>query len=141
MNKIWIDEFINKINSLEKNNIRNILLDIYTDDVLFIDPVKTLRGLEELTEYFENLYKSVNKCHFTIEKYRPNGVCHSLQWVMHLEHAKISRNREIIIEGASFIEFKDNKVCYHRDYYDLGALVYEHIPVLGPIISKVRHAI
>ncbi|MBT8123451.1 MAG: nuclear transport factor 2 family protein, partial [Gammaproteobacteria bacterium] len=59
----------------------------------------------------------------------------------HLQHKKIANNQEIELNGASFIEFKDDKVCYHRGYYDLGALVYERIPILGSVIRKVRHAI
>ena len=60
---------------------------------------------------------------------------------MRLQHKKIGKNQPIELDGASFIEFHNNKVCYHRDYYDLGALVYEHIPILGSVIKKVRHAI
>ncbi len=141
MNDHQIDRFLTNINSLNHDNARDVLQATYTEDVKFVDPIKTLDGLDELTNYFENLYKRVNKCYFTLNNNLPNGHSNSLEWVMHLQHQKISKNQEILLDGASFIQFNGERVCYHRDYYDLGALVYEHIPILGSVIKKVRHAI
>ena len=141
MSQRLIDQFLARINSLNHGNAKEVLHATYTEDVKFIDPVKTINGLNELTHYFENLYKRVDKCHFTLNNYLPNSHNHSLEWVMHLQHQKISKQQEIQLDGASFIRFYDEKVCYHRDYYDLGALVYEHLPILGSVIKKVRHAI
>lgn len=141
MSQQLIDQFLNSINSLSHDNVREVLQATYTEDVKFVDPVKTINGLDELTRYFENLYKRVNKCHFILNNYLPNTHCHSLEWVMYLQHQKISKNHEIHLDGASFIKFKGERVCHHRDYYDLGALVYENLPVLGSVIKKVRHAI
>ncbi len=136
-----IEKFINDINSIDNENAKNVLSEIYTDDVVFIDPVKSISGLNELTQYFEDLYQSVASCHFTLTSHLADSHRYTLEWIMHLQHKKISKNQIIEVNGASFIEFKDEKVCYHRDYYDLGALVYEHIPILGSVIKKVRHAI
>ena len=141
MSQQVINQFISNINSLNQNNIRDVLQTIYTVDVKFVDPVKTVVGLDELSKYFEGLYKRVEKCHFTLNSCLPNSNNHSLEWEMHLKHKNLSRSQEIKLDGASFIEFNDDKVCYHRDYYDLGALLYEHLPILGPVIKKVRHAI
>ena len=141
MSKQLIDQFLTNINSLDYGNVKDVLQATYTDDIKFVDPVKTINGLDDLTKYFENLYKRVNKCHFSLSSYLLNAHNHSLEWVMRLQHHKISNNHEIHLDGASFIQFSGDKVCYHRDYYDLGALVYEHIPILGSVIKKVRHAI
>jgi len=29
-------------------------------------------------------------------------------------------------------------VTYHRDYFDLGALIYERVPVLGGLIRGIK---
>ncbi len=141
MSSTQIEQFITNMNSIQHENAKRVLADIYSDDIVFIDPVKTIKGLENLTTYFEDLYKSVTSCHFELTNNVPDNNRYSLEWIMLLQHKNISKNQEIELNGASFIEFKDNKVCYHRDYYDLGALVYERIPILGSVIKKVRHAI
>lgn len=141
MSSDQIEQFITNMNTIQHENAKQILINIYTDNVVFIDPIKSIKGLDDLTIYFEDLYKSVTSCHFRLTNNVPDGNRYSLEWVMHLQHKKISSNQEIELNGASFIEFKDDKVCYHRDYYDLGALVYERIPILGSVIRKVRHAL
>lgn len=141
MSSAQIEQFIINMNSITNENAKHVLADIYTEDIVFIDPIKSIKGLEDLTKYFVNLYNSVTSCHFRLTNNVPDSHHYALEWVMHLQHKKISNNQEIELNGASFIEFKDKKVCYHRDYYDLGALVYERIPILGSVIRKVRHAI
>jgi hypothetical protein len=29
-------------------------------------------------------------------------------------------------------------VYYHRDYYDAGSMLYEHIPLMGYAIRKIK---
>jgi len=33
---------------------------------------------------------------------------------------------------------KDDIIVYHKDYYDLGEMVYEHIPLLGFFVKKIK---
>ncbi|MDW3095451.1 MAG: nuclear transport factor 2 family protein [Gammaproteobacteria bacterium] len=140
MDNTLITNFVENINSISSVNVSEILEKIYTDEIEFIDPVKDIRGIGELTSYFSSLYKSVDHCHFTIKDYISNDNQHSLEWEMKLKHRRLAKNKEISLHGASFIRFEDNKVCYHRDYYDLGALIYERIPILGSAVRTVRNA-
>jgi len=39
---------------------------LYTDDVVFIDPITTHRGLPQVQEYFSNLLVHANSCEFDI---------------------------------------------------------------------------
>ena len=140
MDNTTITNFVDNMNSLSSSNVNQVLEQIYTNDVEFIDPVKGIHGLDDLTSYFLSLYKSVEHCHFTITNYITHEDQHSIEWVMKLRHQKLAKNKEITLDGASFIRFQDNKVCYHRDYYDLGALIYERVPLLGFAVRKVRNA-
>ncbi|MEM7400904.1 MAG: nuclear transport factor 2 family protein [Pseudomonadota bacterium] len=141
MNDNKINKFISNINSVQHDNVKQILAETYTENILFIDPVKTISGLDGLTQYFEDLYLSVISCEFTLKSSMPNDQLHSLEWLMHLQHKRLSKNKTITLDGASFIKFENEKVCYHRDYYDLGALIYENIPLLGSVLTRVRHAL
>ena len=44
----------------------------------------------------------------------------------------------IVVEGTTHVRYRDDKVCYHRDYFDGADLVYEHVPVLGSLIRTIR---
>lgn len=141
MNDATITQFVESINSLNSTNVNEVLHETYTQHVNFIDPVKNINGLENLQEYFSHLYEKVNHCHFEISNCLLYDNQYSLEWIMHLQHKNLSKDNTISLNGASFIQFHNGKIQYHRDYYDLGALVYEQIPLLGTIVKKVRNAI
>ena len=140
INESKINLFVDNINSLSKENINEILSKIYTHEVEFVDPLKGIKGLEELVSYFSKLYESVDHCYFEITNYLYKDDVHSIEWIMNLKHKKLSKNNVIKLNGCSFLRFDNNKVCYHRDYYDLGALIYERIPLLGIAVKSIRNA-
>lgn len=57
---------------------------------------------------------------------------------MHFSHTKLAKQRTILVEGFTHLRIRDDRVCYHRDYADLGQMLYEHIPVLGRVIKVVK---
>ena len=39
---------------------------------------------------------------------------------------------------ASYLKTRNGKIYYHRDYFDMGAMVYEQLPLLGRIVRKIK---
>lgn len=110
---------------------------LYTEDVEFRDPVHTLHGRLALRRYLSGLY---GKCrsvafHYTDENVTDNGA--SIAWNMTLSHPKLARGREIEVRGITMIRFSD-RIYYQEDFYDLGSMLYQHVPVLGRIIRHIR---
>jgi hypothetical protein len=43
------------------------------------------------------------------------------------------------VMGNSHIVFnEENLVSYHRDYFDMGEFIYDHVPVLNFVVKKVK---
>ncbi len=59
-----------------------------------------------------------------------------IKWVMHFRHPRL-RNRLISVRGVSHLKFSD-KIEYHEDFYDMGAMLYEQLPVLGNVTRWLR---
>lgn len=114
------------------------LTDIYSDDVVFIDPVTQHSGLEAIHGYFERLLQNTKDCRFEIQKARVDGATGYISWRMTFCHPRLNRGGPINVEGFSLTIFRDGKICEQRDYYDMGAMIYEHIPVLGGVVSHLR---
>jgi hypothetical protein len=54
-------------------------------------------------------------------------------------HSKLAGGRPITSAGVTFLRSDDNgRVFHHRDYFDLGAMVYEQIPLLGRAINSIK---
>lgn len=62
----------------------------------------------------------------------------SLSWTMIYRHPKLNKNQVIKVFGNSLIKGKDEHVYYHRDYLDLGEMIYEHIPFFGKLVKYLK---
>ncbi|MEZ5515996.1 MAG: nuclear transport factor 2 family protein [Gammaproteobacteria bacterium] len=118
-----------------------LLREIYTEDVCFEDPAHGIQGLDALTAYFRKLYANVEQCRFKFHRSVVSSEGLFFSWTMILRHRHLKRGQFIRVEGASYLKVRDGKVYYHRDYFDLGAMVYENIPLLGSIVRLVRSRI
>jgi hypothetical protein len=42
------------------------------------------------------------------------------------------------VRGVTLIRFTD-RIYYHEDFFDLGAMLYQHVPVLGSVIRYLNN--
>lgn len=132
-----IDHFCQLFNELDKGNLGK-LQQVYSEDVRFQDPFGRVEGLDGLTEYFAGAYRNVISCRFRFgEPVIQRGHC-AIPWVMELRHKRIRRGQMVAVEGISHLDIRDGRVCYHRDYFDAGQLLYENLPLLGGLIRRIR---
>ncbi len=113
------------------------LAEIYTPDITFIDPLGRVEGLHRLTHYMGAMYENVRSCRFDYldEIQTDNKVV--VKWDMVVRHAKLKAGKEIVVRGVSLFEFND-KIHYHEDVYDLGAAVYENVPLFGAPVRWIK---
>ncbi|MBN1956858.1 MAG: nuclear transport factor 2 family protein [Desulfuromonadales bacterium] len=115
---------------------------IYAPDIHFIDPAHRIKGFESLSSYFSSLYQNLDSIIFTFETEIVSGNHVVLTWSMKFSHPRIAKGRPVCVEGCSWLEFNnDGKVIFHRDYFDMGAMLYEHLPLLGRIITKIKRGL
>lgn len=123
-------------NEIDAGNTSS-LADLYHANCVFTDPVHRVEGLEALEAYCRNLYENVTHCRFRFANAVIGPDRAALPWVMELRMTSFRKGELIEIEGISHIEF-DAKIRVHRDYFDLGDLVYEHVPVLGALVRAIK---
>lgn len=116
-----------------------ILNQLYEDDISFQDPVTSVKGLAQLSKYYSHAYKNVQSIKFEFQ----NFICEQDQmlasWVMTAQVKGLNFGKPVRVEGVSVFKFSSrNKLVYHRDYLDLGQMVYENIWGLGSVIRKVK---
>ncbi|RUO38437.1 nuclear transport factor 2 family protein [Aliidiomarina shirensis] len=113
---------------------------IYHAEISFRDPILQVNGIDDLQRYFNHGIANATSCHFAFDTQVVNRERAFLTWQMRLQHEKLAGGREIVVPGCTHLEFADdeNSVRHHVDYYDVGAMVYEHVPVIGYLVNKVR---
>lgn len=134
---LWLSNFINTYEALGVDNFEP-LAELYHSDVVFQDPMHVIEGLENLYNYFVGLYENISYCQFTINEVYFKGNSAAVYWQMKFQHPRLSKGEIIEVEGHTSLKGLDDKVTYHRDYLDIGQMLYEHIPVLGRVILWLK---
>jgi hypothetical protein len=132
----FISTFISLYGDLNRSNLHR-LPEIYSNDIQFVDAIHQINGLPQLTRYFEHLYENILDCKFNIHNVIESDNEASLFWTMEYSHPKIGKGKVISVDGTSHIKFNET-VYYHRDYLDMGQMLYEHLPVLGSAIRLIK---
>ena len=134
------ERVIKFFNSANFSNMKSLCEKFYHPNLIFEDPLGTLEGRNEMIKYYLNLYQNVVDIRFDFKDSTSNGNIYMLSWVMYLKTKKLKSGEEIKLEGVSHLKFdpKTGLVIYHRDYFDMGAFIYEHIPVVGSLIRYIK---
>lgn len=133
-----MDKFLSMYQDLDGDNL-HLLSQVYRADIQFIDPAHEINGLDSLTHYFTSLYQNLESIDFTFHDLMEQTNSGCVQWEMTFCHKSLSRGKPITVSGVTFIRFDDDqKVYFHRDYFDLGAMLYERIPLLGRMITSIK---
>lgn len=134
-----IDKFCALYSTLDATTAE-ALASIYTQDVEFIDPIAHHHGLDAVKTYFAVLLENTEDCTFHISMIAPSApnedIDYTVTWTMRL--VLKNKSAPIQLQGISILKVRNEKIYYHRDFYDLGEMVYEHIPVLGWVIHKIK---
>lgn len=116
-----------------------ILEKFYAPGAVFQDPAVKIRGLERISHYYSSVYRNVKEIRFDFQDVFTAKERFAMTWLMTIKVKGLNFGEPYSVEGISVFEFnEEGKVTFHRDYVDLGAMVYEKIPVLGKLITGIR---
>lgn len=133
-----VEKFQHLYQTLNATNCNSgIVDDVYSRDVIFQDSFHRIEGLDAMKEYFSALYLNLNSSEFIFHNHWIGNGSAMLTWTMTYSHGRLNNGRDISIEGSTEIRF-DEKVHFHKDYFDGGSLLYEHVPVLGSVIKQLK---
>lgn len=135
----FLHDFARTFSALNASNLHR-LGELYDVQAHFSDPLHEVHGLEEMQRYFANLYANVAALEFDFhgmdEVREGEGY---LRWSMRYRHPRLASGRVICVEGCSWLRWNAaGKVVRHRDYFDAGALLYEHLPLLGRVLRWLK---
>ena len=110
---------------------------IYDRNAVFEDPIGKVEGLNDLKRHFSKMMSNVSYCRFEITDVVANDGQAFITWTMSFAHPKLNGRKEITVTGVSEIKF-DERITYHRDYFDVGSMFYEQVPILKTIIQALK---
>ena len=109
----------------------------YANTVVFEDPLHRVEGLRALQIYFAELYQHVEECRFERLDCWVSQNTAFVSWKMYLTHPRLNGGKNFVVPGLSQLQCGD-RIFLHRDYFDLGNMFYERVPVIGAVNRWLR---
>ena len=125
-------DYFRVLHESDLSDLRNI----YSDRIVFKDPVHEIRGLSDLEGYFTSMCADLSECRFEYLDELVSDSSAYIKWTMHFKHPRLG-NRLISVRGVSHLQIS-GKIDYHEDFYDMGAMLYEELPLLGTVTRWLR---
>lgn len=110
---------------------------VYAHTLIFRDPVHQLRGLSAMQDYLVELVAQVHECRFEFLDQLSSEDTAYLKWNMHFRHPRLAGGELLTLRGMSQLQYND-RIFFHEDSYDLGQMLYEHIPLLGGMLRWLK---
>lgn len=134
----FLRDYARRFAELDRNNL-HLLGELYSQDIAFADPLHEVHGLTDLRKYFAELYANVRDLQVEFHAYdQVRESKGDLRWAMTYRHPRLNKCEPIAVQGSSHLLWTENRVFQQRDFFDAGALLYEHLPVLGRMIGWLK---
>ncbi len=133
----YLEAFAERFATLDAGNLQN-LDKLYSESITFRDPLHQIHGLPALRAYFAELYANASDIRYDFhDASETSPGAGYLRWTLHFRHPRLAAGRLISLDGCSHLQWQE-RVHFHQDYFDAGALLYEHVPVLGRMIGWLK---
>jgi hypothetical protein len=111
------------------------LLQYYTADIEYHDPIVTIEGIDMMSEFLARLFLNSPDLITTIEDEICINDIYAATWTMEGSFSSVPYNAK----GITVMKFarKSKKVYYQKDYYTEGDIM-SSIPELAPVIDGFR---
>ena len=135
-----IEKFYDFYKVFSADVIRKSIKDVYAENAYFRDGFREVQGAENLEKYFLSSTETFHECTFDIQDVASHEGNYYYRWVMNL-FLKRNKDEKLQAVGMSHVRYdKNGKIIFQQDYWDTG-VIFEKIPVLGPIITWIRNRI
>ena len=137
--RLAIERFESLLSDFKAPDFRARIRDVYAEDVFFNDTLKTVRGVDRVEEYLVASAEAID--HGTVEfsDLVAEDGNYYFRWVMKLRFKRLARGEEKRSIGMTHVRFDSaGKVVLHQDFWDSTGGLFEHVPVIGWLLRRVK---
>jgi limonene-1,2-epoxide hydrolase len=107
----------------------------YADDVVFTDPIQTVRGREAFVAMNKRLIARARELRFDVHTVTEGDGQIFATWTMHLKMKGPAPAMRI--DGVTHCALRGGKVVSHRDYWDLLGAAMDSVPLAGAVYKAL----
>jgi limonene-1,2-epoxide hydrolase len=110
----------------------------YAPQVLFEDPFGRVEGKDQVAAYYKKVLAGVLTLQVDVKEEFVSADETVAVWTMTFTHKSLATGERISVDGVTHVRMADGKVIGQKNYFDLGALLYENVPILGSFVRWIK---
>ncbi len=135
-----VDAYVAFYESLTPETLPN-LATVAHEDVRFKDPFNDVVGIERYRTVLADMFEATPDISFEVLHRAYDGDVCFLRWNCQAT-VKALGKAPWKVKGMSEIRFaSDGRVVAHLDYWDASTQFYNHLPIIGWLISLIRRRV
>ena len=128
-------EYFESVSEATVPQLRNF----YASDAYFKDPFNEVHTVGQIEQIFAHMFGPLSDPRFIVHSRIEQDDEAFLTWDFRFRIKKYKPDVEQVIRGGSHLRFDaQDKVCYHRDYWDAAEELYEKLPLIGGIMRFMK---
>ncbi len=132
---IKLVEYFESVSEATVPQLRNF----YAPDAYFKDPFNEVHTVDQIEHIFAHMFGPLSEPRFIVHSRIEQEDEAFLTWDFRFRIKKYKPDVEQVIRGGSHLRFDaQDKVCYHRDYWDAAEELYEKLPFIGGIMRFMK---
>jgi hypothetical protein len=116
-------------------SVNTALAPYYAEDVVFSDPIQTVRGREAFLAMNRRLIRRARSIRFVARHVAQQGDEIFITWTMTFKPRLPAP--ALVIEGVTHVTLRGGRVWRHTDYWDLLGSVMGSLPLLGTVYRAI----
>jgi steroid Delta-isomerase len=115
---------------------------LYASNAYFKDPFNEVNDIASIEKIFAHMFVASHDPRFIVLSSIENGDEAFLVWEFRFRIKRYKPDVEQIIRGASHLRLDANdRVTFHRDYWDAAEEFYEKLPLIGSLVRFVKRRV
>lgn len=112
---------------------------LYAESFHFNDTFVIMNDIEELVPHMVRTAKNVELTTVDIHEVIKTDTDYYLKWTMHMKFTALGKAVDSVSMGISQLRFnQEGKLTFHQDYWDGAENLYEHLPLIGRFVKKIK---
>lgn len=140
--RLAFDRLQQYFTAMSAESVRDLTATVYAPGAYLNDTLVGIDGNERIQAYFAHTMENADQLKVEFLDRAPTGADWFARWRMTVVASGLDAGRPVVTYGVSQLRFDaEGRVLLHKDFWDSGTGLYEQLPVVGWIVSRVRAVI
>lgn len=134
-----LQRFRSFFENMTPDTVRQQIASVYAPEARLYDTLAAHRGLKDIQAYFEKTAQRAAAVRVHITDVLRKDHDFFIRWTMDITWSAFKKGKTTRSYGMSHLRMdKDGRILLHYDFWDSSQGFFQHLPVLGFLIRKVK---